>query len=114
MAVAVFRFLILTVSNSEDYCYCDIYRVDGDEFVVIANGKEVSNMDRMISELRKLNESDRGEQPWEYVSAAVGYSIFDFDTDNSVKEVYIRADEQMYENKAEMKTVTNLSLFVST
>ena len=55
--------------------YCDIYRVGGDEFVVIANGKEASNMDKMISELRELNESDKGEQPWERVSAAVGYSV---------------------------------------
>ena len=83
--------------------YCDTYRVGGDEFVVIANGKESSNMDKMISELRDLNESDKGAQPWEHVSAAVGYSVFDSGMDNNVKEVYIRADKQMYENKAAMR-----------
>lgn len=83
--------------------YCDSYRVGGDEFVVIANGKESSNMDGMISTLRGLNESGGGEKPWEQVSAAVGYSAFNPDTDTNVKEVYIRADRQMYENKSEMR-----------
>ena len=85
--------------------YCDTYRVGGDEFVVIANGKESSNskMDKMISDLRELNSSNKGDQPWDHVSAAVGYSLFDPDIDKNVKEVYIRADKQMYENKAKMR-----------
>lgn len=55
------------------------------------------------AELRELNESHKGNQPWEHISAAVGYSVFDSDLDNNVKEVYIRADKQMYENKAKMR-----------
>ena len=52
------------------------------------------------AELRKLNNPDK---PWESVSAAAGYALYDPAVDDGVESVFKRADEQMYERKKEMK-----------
>ena len=41
--------------------------------------------------------------PWEKISMARGIAVFLPDTDVEVGQVLRRADEQMYENKREMK-----------
>ena len=83
-----------------------VYRVGGDEFVVVIENDDYDRCDEMIKELLdlyKANESDASKQPWERVTAAVGYSLYNPDTDEGVDSVEQRADEEMYSNKKQWK-----------
>ena len=81
-----------------------VFRIGGDEFVVILENHDYENLDALKiefeAELRKLNNPDK---PWESVSAAAGYALYDPAVDDGVESVFKRADEQMYERKKEMK-----------
>jgi GGDEF domain-containing protein len=41
--------------------------------------------------------------PWERVSAAIGYALYDEKLDTVAKDVLTRADQEMYKCKKEMK-----------
>lgn len=85
----------------------NVYRVGGDEFVAVLSGDDVANCDKFVANIRAAIEIFRANeklQPWEKVSAAVGVAYFS-DGDNSVEEVFKRADADMYANKLAMKAV---------
>lgn len=44
-------------------------------------------------------------EPWEKISAAVGYAIYDKFIDNRVDNVFKRADKAMYQKKKNMKAI---------
>jgi diguanylate cyclase (GGDEF)-like protein len=81
-----------------------VFRIGGDEFVVILENHDYAHLDelkaRFEAELQKLQNT---ESPWESVSAAVGYAIYEPGTDDGMESVFKRADEQMYEQKKRMK-----------
>ena len=81
-----------------------VFRIGGDEFVVILENHDYENLDALKAqfdaELQKLQNPDK---PWESISAAVGYALYDPAVDDGVESVFKRADEQMYERKKEMK-----------
>ena len=84
----------------------NVYRIGGDEFVVILDGERVSLSKYFITQFKA--EMDRKNsnarlQPWEKVSAAVGASRYEAGVDKNSEEVFKRADAQMYENKLAMK-----------
>ena len=83
-----------------------VFRIGGDEFVVILKGHDMEHYD----ELRKRFEdemlilkADDSLNDWEKVSAAIGAAFFDPSTDKTVADVFKRADNLMYERKKEMK-----------
>ncbi|MBE8955558.1 MAG: diguanylate cyclase [Quinella sp. 2Q5] len=82
----------------------NVYRIGGDEFVVILQGDKVSLVGYFVKLF--MAETDRKNfgdlQPWERVSAAAGAANFSAG-DNSAEEVFKRADALMYENKLAMK-----------
>ena len=83
-----------------------VYRIGGDEFVVVLSGKELARCEECIAELRGLIEklqADKNLQPWEKVSAAVGVAYFDERFDETAEDVFKRADKDMYKNKLAMK-----------
>ena len=82
-----------------------VYRVGGDEFIVLLRGKDYENRDKLIEKFNKaiyssINDKKIPEQ--ERVSAAIGLSIF-IEGDSSVHDVFKRADKAMYLRKHEMK-----------
>ncbi len=74
------------------------YRVGGDEFVVIAQGYDYLNIDALMLKMRKHNM--RNKQKGDVVIAA---GMSRFKGNETVADVFKRADEEMYRNKKELK-----------
>lgn len=85
-----------------------VFRIGGDEFVVVLKGDDFRNRDALLLEFngqlaRLQTEADL--QPWERVSAAVGIAAYDKTVDSSANDVVKRADTMMYERKKAMKAL---------
>ena len=84
----------------------NVYRVGGDEFVVVVEGEKVSLCRYFVKQFRaemiRKNANDLLE-PWEKVSAAVGIAFYDPAVDTNADDVFKRADKEMYANKLAMK-----------
>ncbi|MCR5817051.1 MAG: GGDEF domain-containing protein [Ruminococcus sp.] len=77
-----------------------VFRIGGDEFAVLLKGADYNDRAGLIKGL--INEqTDRTKSG--QVTVAVGLSDFMADSDISLKQVFERADEAMYENKKEFK-----------
>ncbi len=90
------------------FCHSPVFRVGGDEFVVVLWGDDYNIRENLIAEFKgKLEEfaKDDSLEPWEKISAAIGVADFDAEIDHSVDDVFKRADGLMYENKKEMKAM---------
>lgn len=75
-----------------------VFRVGGDEFVVVAQGSDYKNIDSIMARFNDHNHDnkEKGE-----VVIAAGVSRFSKDPD--VSAVFKRADEEMYKNKSLLK-----------
>ena len=91
-----------------NFSHSPVFRIGGDEFVVILENEDYENAEELIrtfkSKLRTIQE-DASLEPWEQVSAAIGWSLFDENVDSAVQNVFKRADELMYEDKKAMKAM---------
>ena len=84
----------------------NVYRIGGDEFVVLFKDKQIALVNDKVAEIRStINklQADSTLKPWEKVSAAVGVAYFDERIDKTAEEVFKRADSDMYKNKLAMK-----------
>jgi len=85
-----------------------VFRVGGDEFVVLLENKDFNRKDELIDSFRSHMEelqSNKSLQPWERLSAAMGLAIYDESMDDDADSVLKRADRLMYQNKKDMKAV---------
>lgn len=88
------------------YKHSPIYRVGGDEFVVVLQGRDYDRRGELLDMLKDRFRSAGAvpeREPWERYSAAVGMAEYSAAGHDTVKQVFRRADERMYENKKEMK-----------
>jgi diguanylate cyclase (GGDEF)-like protein len=83
-----------------------VYRVGGDEFIVILLNEDYRNIDTLMAayqeKIREVTE-DSSAEPWERVSAAIGYALYDEKLDSGTDSLFSRADKEMYINKKHMK-----------
>ena len=77
-----------------------IYRIGGDEFVVLVEGSDFYKRDYLLEKLQKLNLVNKKVGG---VVIACGMSDFNKETDQELVNVFIRADEEMYKNKRMLK-----------
>ncbi len=83
-----------------------IFRIGGDEFVVILSRNDFEHSDLLINEFnKKIHKeiSKKKAESYERTSAAIGYAVFDRSSDHSVEDVFRRADKEMYTKKRVMK-----------
>lgn len=88
------------------FMHSPVFRVGGDEFVVILRGADFRNAAKLINEFNQEIEAiakDDELLPAEKTSAAIGFASFDPAVDHSVEDVLKRADELMYKKKRAMK-----------
>ena len=88
------------------FVHSSVFRIGGDEFVIIPEGEDHEHAKELLRSLKEkltaLNSNEEAE-PWERISAAIGYADFDPDSDPDVDSVFQRADRMMYENKQFIK-----------
>lgn len=87
------------------YAHSPVYRIGGDEFVVILEGEDYERRDELLGILRERLAACSGNEqlrPWERYSAAVGMAIYQWG-DFTVDNVFKRADTLMYEDKVRQK-----------
>ena len=87
------------------FSHSPVFRIGGDEFAIILKGQDLENIDSLIEKFNSTLQAladDKTLSPWESVSAAIGYAIYDPDKDAGAINVFKRADNNMYENKKNM------------
>ena len=83
------------------FAHSPVFRIGGDEFVVILTGQDYENRDALLKEFERSAEAAnwKTENPWEKISLAKGVAVFDPDSDTGMDQILDRADRQMYEEK---------------
>ena len=82
-----------------------VYRVGGDEFVVILQNEDYKERDILKTRFIKKSAeiSAFAKEGFEKIRVSVGIAAYDPRIDRSVKDVAIHADHLMYENKRDRK-----------
>lgn len=88
---------------------CIIYRVGGDEFVILFFPPLLEQMERLVIKFEE-HQMEYNRTHHEFpcgVWVAVGYSMYDHTKDTKYIDVFKRADELMYWNKNQKKALVN-------
>lgn len=81
-----------------------IYRIGGDEFVAILEHTDFTNYVQLMQDFTAaMEEQARIEPPENRVSIARGLAVYNPESDLVFSNVFKRADDAMYQNKAAMK-----------
>lgn len=83
------------------YTCSPIFRIGGDEFLVLVTGKDYQNRFALLAQLTPYNQKRnyQQERPWEQLAFATGMSDYHPETDTTYQEIFLRADTAMYQNK---------------
>ena len=83
------------------YKHSPVYRIGGDEFVVILEGNDYEQRDALLTVLKQKSEKHARLRSGPVV--ACGMAIYEAGTDKDFDAVFMRADSLMYENKQVLK-----------
>lgn len=88
------------------YQHSPVYRIGGDEFVVILEGEDYGNRDTLFQQLHafEIVRDLSGDQPWDQLAASAGMAVYDASRDTSYQSVFNRADAMMYKKKQHLST----------
>ena len=91
----------------DTYKYSPIYRIGGDEFVVILTGQDYENRDELAYNIRSsfFEAFSNSVKPvFQRYSASIGMSVCTPE-DSKYETVFKRADQEMYDEKMEFKKI---------
>ena len=82
-----------------------VYRIGGDEFAVVLQGKDYKNREALLSDFdaRCRASCEQNADAWTQVRVSKGIAVYDPATDISVDEVARRAEVQMCQDKSDRK-----------
>lgn len=81
-----------------------VYRIGGDEFVAILEGTDYGRYTELLGRLQtEIEEFNQYARPDGTISIARGIALYEEHTDLTYGDVFKRADDAMYQNKATMK-----------
>lgn len=85
----------------DTFLHSKVYRVGGDEFVVLLEGSDYDNRLELFIGLRQeiIDNQNNGEGP----VVATGMSIYKPGTDKKLSDVFKHADEEMHNDKRNLK-----------
>lgn len=95
----------------EIYDHSPVYRVGGDEFVVVLRGRDYERRNELLKTLKEKvwsSMNDESLSPWERYSVAAGMS--EYEDGDDVDSVLRRADQAMYKEKIRIKTAAGMPL----
>lgn len=88
----------------KSFRHSPVFRVGGDEFVVILEKDDFAHYSDLLTQLEKeVAEYNNNVPQGRHISIARGIAVYNADTDLIVADVFKRADEAMYQNKTAMK-----------
>ena len=84
--------------------YGKLYRIGGDEFCVLIDDHNTCDISHLICCLRKKESIYNASSRNIHLQISCGYAVFDPQTDTDLDALQKRADQNMYENKKQLKT----------
>lgn len=90
----------------EVFAHSPVFRVGGDEFVVVLKGGDYQDIEALVKLFKEKihsNSAKKNAPLWESISAAIGYALYDEKLDDCPESVLARADKEMYRCKKSMK-----------
>lgn len=88
----------------KSFAHSPVYRVGGDEFAVILEGSDYANYLELLENFQTaIQEHNNANHSDSRLSIARGIAIYNSETDLVFSNVFKRADDAMYQNKADMK-----------
>lgn len=78
-----------------------VFRIGGDEFAVILQGKGYDTLEPVAAEFNRTVEENVAKDE---VVVSIGYSVFG-EGDRTLHDVFERADKLMYERKQQLKAL---------
>jgi diguanylate cyclase (GGDEF)-like protein len=78
-----------------------VYRIGGDEFAVLLQGRGYNTMHETVAEMNRRVEENVHKND---VVVAIGYAVLGPE-DRQLRDVFERADQMMYERKKELKAM---------
>ena len=94
ISIVALSDLICTV-----FAHSPVFRIGGDEFVVILRNHDYNHIHELIDEFNGLMadmEANPELEPWEKIHASLGYALYNPETDMNAESVFHRADQTMY------------------
>ncbi|MBO4679489.1 MAG: GGDEF domain-containing protein [Lachnospiraceae bacterium] len=90
----------------DTFAHSPVFRVGGDEFVVVLIHRDYKNREILVEELKRRMNAQHAKtdaEEWQRPMAAIGIAVYDKEKDTDSDTVFKRADDAMYENKKAMK-----------
>ena len=88
----------------KSFLHSPVYRIGGDEFVVILEGADYTNYNQLLDSFyAAIEEYNQNIPEDKQLSIARGIAVYNSEIDLVFSNVFKRADDAMYQNKADMK-----------
>ena len=87
----------------ETFSHSPVFRVGGDEFVVVLSGRDYEERETLVGKLKGISIANGRDRSGPVV--ACGLALYDRNIDTGFSDVFSRADHQMYEDKTKLKTM---------
>ena len=89
-------------NSGNSFRHSSVYRVGGDEFVVILEGPDYDQREALLAGFNGRIDKNLVENK---VVVSAGMSDYVAGKDTSYKRVFVRADHSMYERKEQLKRI---------